>query len=182
MEVDSWRASFPSYHNLFTSELVYRDTIGSDRYGARLVALYVFVILIPSLALLGLCDDDSMRGKALLCALFALVGRFSRITEKLPEMFNQMIDDQKQQGLVSIFVDASSVAQLCSWMAMVGTVGTISGRPIMILAYHYGLSLGDMSHGLPYALAAVRKIRPQFFPRLSTLLTFGPRSCYISPG
>lgn len=55
------------------------------------MALYVFVILIPSLALLGLCDDDSMRGKALLCALFALVGRFSRITEKLPEMFYQMM-------------------------------------------------------------------------------------------
>lgn len=65
----------------------------SDRCGARLVALCGFAILIPSLAFLGLCNDDSMRSKVLLGALLALIGRFPA-PEKFPSQY-QVTDGQK---------------------------------------------------------------------------------------
>lgn len=68
----------------------------SDRCGARLVALCGFAILIPSLAFLGLCNDDSMRSKVLLGALLALIGRFPA-PEKLRSQY-QVTDGQKIAG------------------------------------------------------------------------------------
>lgn len=69
----------------------------SDRYGARLIALCGFTILTPSLALLGLCNDDSIRSKVLLCVLLALVGR-SQLKKGFTNNVYQMTDDHITTG------------------------------------------------------------------------------------
>jgi len=40
-------------------------------------------------------------------------------------------------------------------MAMLGSAGTIAGRPVMMGAYRYGLGKSESAHGLPYGLSVV---------------------------
>ena len=69
----------------------------SDRYGARLIALCGFTISVSSLALLGLCNDDSIRSKVLLCVLLTLVGR-SRLKKGFGNILYQLTDDHILTG------------------------------------------------------------------------------------
>jgi hypothetical protein len=62
--------------------------------------------------------------------------RFLRFTALLVASLGDGFNITLQAYLTGV-VDASNVAQMCSWMAMIGTVGTIVGRPIIMLAYHY---------------------------------------------
>lgn len=43
-------------------------------------------------------------------------------------------------------------------MAMLGSAGTIAGRPVMMGVYQYGLRKSGSAHGLPYALSVVSRV------------------------
>ena len=59
------------------------------------------------------------------------------------------------QAYVTTITEPTKAAQICSWMAMLGSAGTIAGRPVMMGVYQYGLRKSNSTHGLPYGLSVV---------------------------
>jgi hypothetical protein len=82
-----------------------------------------------------------------------LIPRPGLLIVSLGDGFNVTI-----QAYMTTITDPAKAAQVCSWMAMLGSAGTIAGRPVMMGVYQYGLRKSGSAHGLPYALSVVSRV------------------------